>query len=316
MNKTDYEFFHDIVVVIENEMNNKQLHLNIGKQLRCGKECENCSSCNKQTQKDEYIILAYLNSVQKAPTAIPRNVHYSKELQDKMASLPDDVKQTISYFKDRISAGMSIKHHLSTKIYDGSFNDTLLNSRNVYHIHLNTQEASNENEMHNNRADYLLLCIFHEQDAYFVDVIHHPPRGQSYQLVSHENLDIICENGWMNLIGYEEVKNAYAAFPNITDDSTLFKLSSHGNLGYTAPDGRLFYPIFSGVVATGHSKRNVQKMIDFCKQIRMLRNQSETCDYYAPTDSDDNLGHIKVLNGDIEYCYCIKKDLTIERNDR
>ena len=290
MIKNDFEFIHDIVVTIETVMKFNKIKYNISRELQCAQKCNDCTVCTKPHEKDERIMLAYLNSLRKSSPPHSREIYYSRELLSKRTSLPPDTVCSLLYFDNLFKNGNEIKYHLSTGIFDGCRQDVLLNSWNITHIHLNTRESLSKSSMKKNRADYLLFCIVQESKVFFIDVIPHPTSPSSF--MCFEFLQIIYNNDWMNEIGFAEVEGAKEIFPKITNEETLYLLLRRGNMMFEL-NNHVFCPIGVGVATSGHSLIDVSHMQEFCNAIRKIRSKSDSCQYIVPDDYYNNLGKIE-----------------------
>ena len=307
--KNDFEFFHDIVITIENVMKSNKIKYNISQELQCTQKCNECTRCTKPNDKDERIMLAYLNSLRKSSTPHSREIYYSEELSSKRTSLPSDTVCSLSYFESLFKNGDEIKYHLSRGIFDGCRQDILLNSWNITHIHLNTRESLSKSSMKKSRADYLLFCIVQESKVFFIDVIPHPKSPSGFLCFGF--LQIIYNNGWMKEIGFAEVEDAKDVSPKITDEETLYSFLQIGNLMFEL-NNHVFCPIGVGVATSGHSLMDVSRMNNFCNEIRKIRSKSDSCKYIIPDDYNNDLGKIEVKIGDKSYSLVISMDLTLK----
>lgn len=105
--------------------------------------------------------------------------------------------------------------------------------------------TNNGSTTKNNQSEYQLLCIVKDKVVYFLDVTKHPPKGQDY--FDFHILEMIEENGWMDEIGFLEVKDAIPGSmkPIIREAKDFFMLYAEGsfNVGVEM-GGKLYYPCF------------------------------------------------------------------------
>lgn len=302
------EIIRTIIGTIENRMKLNHITLNIGEELGCGLKCNQCSNCTKQSEKDERTILAYLDSQSKIPSAVPRTIHKSSSYTSSQSALPNDVKQILTDFESKISTGVSLKFNLSRQIFNASKKDVILNSWGITHIHLSSVEVTSKNGMKRNRANYLLLCIFDEKDAYLIDVIPHPTEASDFACIDY--LRIIYHEGWLSEIGYREDKNAVLCFPDVTNDIDLYNCISRANLLFSF-EGHVFC-CMNGVVCTGHKRLHVRRMYESFNYIRDLLNKCQSCEYISPDEMNNDLGMLKLVIDEQIVQIKITSDLNFE----
>ena len=311
--KSDYDFLHDIVLTIENKMDISKKKHNVEKEMSHLAYIDKISEKSKLQEKDDLTILAYLNLLKKDPPARPRKVHYSKEIIEDKKCFSDELADWFEHIENKLKNGDTITYHLSTGIFDGCRQDVILNTWGITHIHLSNVDVSSKTAMKNRGGStHLLLCIIKNDDAYLLKVIEHPEKAKDFACIDY--LRIIYNNGWMNLIGYEEI-DAIKIFPSIetivNDDNSLYDYISHCNTGFEF-DKHFFFPI-TGVVSTGHNLIDVIAKNNFCSTIRQIMKESVACEYITPKPEDNDLGIIVGrYNHGASYKFIINEDLSIE----
>ena len=224
------------------------------------KEWKTSFSCD---EKDEEVILEYLNTVEKLILPKPRTVLVSKELQKKIenknftekgqtvsAKKASEIVDDIEYFEDQFKRGRDVNNHLSKQIYNSKCKDILLNTWNIKHIHLNKAEAKSMESMKNNRADFLLFCIVEDSDVLFLDVRRHPnKRGFS----SYSLLQIAFNNDWMTHLGFEEVDDyiPYSMETSVYKGYKQDKIEMRGDRAEMSD-----FPLYLNTVAGGLDRRD------------------------------------------------------------
>lgn len=313
--KNDYEFFHDIVEAMERKMDAQLKTHNTEKEMSKNPSSDELPEQRKLQEKDDLTILAYLNSLKKDPPIRPRAVHFSKEIKKSEKLFSDDLREKYNHIVNQIKNGDQLTYHLSRTIFNGCFQDTILNAWGITHIHLSSIDVSSIDELYRNRSDYLLLCIIKENDAFLIDVIKHPEPGKFSDVACLDYLEIIYNNSWMEQIGYVKLYAVDVPFTlnDILKDANnkVFDFIKCCNtaVGF---NGEYFLPIIAGVVSTGHSMMDVVLKNSFCSSIRDIRNNSSTCEYIAPDESVNNLGTIHGCRNDgTKYRYTISEYLTI-----
>lgn len=307
--KNDYEFFHDIVEAMERKMDAKLKKHNTEKEMSHNPSSDELPEQRKLQEKDALTILAYLNSLKKDPPIRPRTVHFSKEIKENEKLFSDDLREKYNHIVNQIKNGNQLTYHLSRTIFDGCFQDTLLNAWGITHIHLSSIDVSSKSGMKRNRSAYLLLCIINENDVYLIDVIKHPDKPEDFACLDY--LEIIYNNSWMNQIGYEKFnadKVSFTLNDILRDKIYDFIKCCNTAVGF---NNEYFFPL-AGVVSTGHSMMDVLLKNYFCSRIRNIRNNNSTCEYIASDESENNLGTINGCRNDgTKYRYTISEYLTI-----
>ena len=311
--KSDYDFFHDIVEAMERKMDAKLKKHNTEKEMSQNPSLDKLPEQHKLQEKDDLTILAYLNSLKKDPPIRPRTVHFSKEIKESEKHFSDDLREKYNHIINQIKNGDQLTYHLSRTIFDGCFQDTLLNTWGITHIHLSSIDVSSKSGMKRNRSGYLLLCIIKENDVFLIDVIKHPDKPEDFACLDY--LEIIYNNTWMNQIGYDKIDAVEVTFTlnDIFNDkeSKAFDFMKCCNtaVGF---NGEFFLPIDRGVVSTGHSMMDVLLKNSFCRSICNIRKNSSTCEYIASDESENNLGTINGCRNDgTTYHYTISDYLSI-----
>ena len=303
---------HDIISEIEFQLYTNKVKYNCGEELKCGKKCNKCLSCDKKDEKNRRIILAYLNYTRKTPIAFERKVVYSRELKEKIRKkvIPAEEIKTLRYFEGKFSKGESIYYNLSKGIFDGCRQDVLLNSWHIYHIHLNMHEVMSKSGMDRNRADYLLFCIITDSRVLFIDVIPHPASPSSFICLNF--LQIICDNNWNKEIGLERVNDAKNVTPKITDEEQLYEIMKKANLMFEL-NGKVFISM-NRIVTSGHSQSDVMRMDEFYKYINDVDNLCHESVFVPEHEDNFILGRIKYVISGILHTSTILKDLRIVNN--
>lgn len=303
---------NDIISEIEFQLHTNKVKYNCGEELKCGKKCNKCLSCDKKDEKNRRIILAYLNYTRKTPIAFERKVVYSRELKEKIRKkvIPAEEIKTLRYFEGKFRKGESIYYNLSKGIFDGCRQDVLLNSWHIYHIHLNMHEVMSKSGMDRNRADYLLFCIITDSQVLFIDVIPHPASPSDFVCLNF--LQIICDNNWNEEINLERVKGAKNVTPKITDEEKLYDIMRKANMMFEL-NGRVFAPIM-GIMTSGHSQLDVFRMDQFFMYIHDLNNLCQEPVFIPDHENNSILGRIEYYSLGIKNTSTVLKDLRIVNN--
>ena len=205
-------------------------------------------------------LLEYINFRTKMISKRRRTVKFSDELEHKMStgefksksnnelvdkSEVEVIERLIKYFKEMFENGEDINYHLSRQAFNSEIFDTLLNSWNIKHIHLNSKVSLSKSSMKKNRSEWLLFCIVDENVVYFLDVLHHP---ENEHFMSYHFLQIVHRNHWMNFIGFHKVEGVIPGSIElkVTKDEDIYelyrcRLNDHRlkTVGYIATESRV-----------------------------------------------------------------------------
>lgn len=176
---------------------------------------------------------------------VERQVHYSMELLRKIESkvISEEYIEILRKFEHAFSEGKNMNVFLSNNIKKPRQTDFLRYTWHIYHLHMSNKFVEDSKQMKNNRSDTQLLCIICEGDVYFVDVISHPPKADGYFDI--QIMKIIANNGWMEKIGFYEIKDFIPGSlePKITEASEILEYYKAGiNIGFDL-EGKTYAPL-------------------------------------------------------------------------
>lgn len=220
----------------------------------------------------EQIVLDYYNSYNKAISIKPRKIFLSKEIVNTTRSW-----KGLDFILRKFENGENLNYYQSRKVFESEYRDLLCNAWNIHHIHLSDKEVNSKEEMKNNRSEWLLFCIVTEDELYCLDVMRHPEKNQGF-LIYHL-LEILCNNGWMEHIGYFKEKNYVKNSLNyeVTDTTTISTMYKRYRLNLAFEiNGELYIPMFP----INFSKNN-----DSVKHILKFNNLKK-CIRYCVKETD------------------------------
>lgn len=178
-------------------------------------------------EKPEESIINFFSYLYRLIPVLERNVHYSQELKSKIDSneISSEHVEILKKFEVAFCEGKDMNGFLSNKTKKSDYTDFLLFTWHIYHLHMSSKFVDRK-QMKNNRSDTQLLCIINESDVYFIDVISHPQKPEEYFNMKY--LKILVNNGWMEKIGYFEIKDMIPGSlkPKIEDCKDIFQLYS------------------------------------------------------------------------------------------
>ena len=204
---------------------------------------------------------------------VPRQVHFSDRIHPSLGELSrqgrDDPSAENAWgavfrLRQLLVAGANVNGFLSTRIRRATVRDGLLWHYGMHHFHL-----ASEMDAHGfvKRSDHLLFAIVAPEDAYFVDVRPHPPKG-SIEWSSQELLHIVHSN-WPHLIEANVLRGIHGTQ---LADGEIHELRRK-NANYAIEiDGKAIAPLGGGMAGDGSS---VLCTIFASKLLRDLRYHEE-----------------------------------------
>lgn len=131
-----------------------------------------------------HLLIIYFNWLNRLVAPTPRKVHHSRELDETVPSLDDDLRRALDKIVADIQGGRNLRPYLSRGIQDVYVEksrrppklkarqdlDLLLNAWGVHHLHLSTVPGSDSFVA---RAKCLVFVAFTKTDAFLIDVMPH-----------------------------------------------------------------------------------------------------------------------------------------------
>lgn len=218
-------------------------------------------------------IISLLNWQEKIVKTIPRKVYISKHLLKKMdENMEKSIINKIYLFKDKFEKGEDINSNLSKGVFDSSSWDYILNIWNIKHLHLSESVEFNKKQMTNNRSDYLLFFVLNNNNVYFIDVKKHP-KGAGF--TSFHFLEILEENNWLNIIGFDENKECLGLTPVIEKNEDIYMLTKQCiNISSYKINGKYFTKAM-GITSAGNKTDHTFELIRIRKKIDILLDRNE-----------------------------------------
>jgi len=200
------------------------------------------------------------------PLALP--VKESPEVLSKISSLEPNYQNAYDEIKLKLEKGNDINPFLSKQALKPKFQDYLLLDWNIHHLHLNNL---NSGGYFNDRSDYLLMVLFKDGVAHFVDIEHH---NDNEVFVKREYLKIIKDN-WPGIIGAYELIGALDVSFNPTNDE-IKKLRKNQINTCLKIDDKVYAPIGGGITTSGTSVNHINKAIKWKKYIDSVETKYQS----------------------------------------
>ena len=190
----------------------------------------------------------------------PRRVHFSDELHDSLGKLTRETDaekrekaleawRTVFFIRRLLVEGQNVTRFLSEEVAKNlTFSDGLLWDFGMHHFHLSRKLDASESGFVE-RADYLLLAIVTQEDAFFVDVrLHRDPEHLGW--VRQDLLRIVHSN-WPELIESKVLRGVVGG--SVLTDREIKALRKK-NLNHVAQLGNnAIAPIGGGMTTAGSS---------------------------------------------------------------
>lgn len=185
--------------------------------------------------------------------------------------VPEGTEKAYESIKRKLALGLTIKPHLSLSTTKYIYNDLLLNSWNIHHLHLSEEPLKNG---FFKRTGPVLFCMFFENAVLFIDIM---PHGRGYSDVwVNENLIKKIHKYLPEAIRHFRAKGITGH--NLDSKQRLALRNNHCNYAMQMEDGTVYQ--LMGTMSNGDSFHDIcrlmhiQRMIDYYSQVIQL-NQTE-----------------------------------------
>jgi hypothetical protein len=166
--------------------------------------------------------------------------------------------------RQKVEAGTDLRPHLSRRLTDLDFNDSLLNDWNIYHIHLG---VTLDPDGFVKRTGPVLLAKFEDKEAYFLNV---EPHGQ---WASQRLLEIV-QNNWPKIA--EPFKLSKVVGPEfIPTDIEVALLRRNRITPLVTIAGSTMAPMGGGITMAGGSADVVRACTKLAGRLRRMESEVE-----------------------------------------
>lgn len=139
--------------------------------------------------------LLHDNSMRKVPEK-RYTVHMSRELKDKLESTPS--RNEVLEIVDRLKNGQSVNPFLSKRVAKAKSPDLLLRHWEINHLHPVPYGPLDKDGFTKARSNELLFFRVKEDVAYLIDVLPHPPKGNTVEWANSDLVKVV-DNNWPEL---------------------------------------------------------------------------------------------------------------------
>ena len=243
------DFFTDIA-----EQCNKRLEK---EQYKVKKKHEGPSSLDK----NESIILSYLNIYHRRIPKHPRKVHKAEY------ETPSCLIEGEKKFLDEVRTGGDLGPYQSMQLNTIGYEDGMLNEFGIQHFHLGTKKLR-KNPYFMTRQGHLLFALVRSDDFYCIGYYKHGDWSKSALL------DIINLN-WPDTISHYRIKGATELTLDLTDEERR-KLSENGvNAPIQLSDGAIYIQLGLGVTTAKTSALNTMRLNEIFHECSNLERNSK-----------------------------------------
>lgn len=214
---------------------------------------------------DQEIMVLNFNIKSKMVQQFAVMVKESPEVTSKISALESRHKDSFNEIKLKLENGEDVNPFLSKQAIRPKFQDFLLLDWNIHHFHLNNL---NSGGYFNDRSDYLLMVLFKNGFAHFIDIEHH---NDNEVFVKREYLKIIKDN-WPEIITSYELKGALDVSFNPTNDE-IKKLRKNQINTCLKIDDKVYAPIGGGITTAGTGVNHITKAIKWKKYIESVEEK-------------------------------------------
>ncbi|MDR3585000.1 MAG: hypothetical protein P4L59_06700 [Desulfosporosinus sp.] len=199
----------------------------------------------------------YFNLQKRLITRQERQVFIAKEF-----SCPPEYLKGLEILQDKIQKGEDLRAHLSARIANLDYDDSLLNDWGIHHLHLGTEL---DKRGFVKRTGPVLFARFDDLNAFFINVMAHGTWS------NQEMLRILYRN-WPDSIKKYRLNGISGSENNRTDSEIA--LLRKGNVLTTieVEPGVVLYPIGGGYMSSGISFEVIMVSDDYIRRISYLED--------------------------------------------
>ena len=178
--------------------------------------------------------------------------------------VPKGTEKAYDSIRRKLTLGLSIKPHLSLSTSKYTYNDLLLNSWNIHHLHL-SEEPYKKGFF--KRTGPVLFCMFFENAVVFIDIM---PHGIGYSDV-WVNEELIKRLHKYLPESLDQYKMKGITGHNLDSKQRLALQKKHCNYSMRMEDGIVYQ--LMGIMSNGdsfhdiHRLMHVQRMVDYFSQV-------------------------------------------------
>lgn len=200
------------------------------------------------------ILIDFLNLKMKLIKPVQRQVYKSDRFGK--LQIPYETLLALISIDKKIRNGEDITFHMSKQVLNPSYNDLLLNTWVIQHIHISRTKKNKSNKFYD-RSDFLLFAIFSENAAYFLDIQNH----KAVNVFSKQNYLKIIDENWPELLDdYDINKNGDKTRAFDYTDQEIREITKKGySIGLINIGDRTISCPGIGITTSGHNIQIVRQ---------------------------------------------------------
>jgi hypothetical protein len=185
----------------------------------------------------------------------PRKLLFSNEFY-----CPPEIQENINKLLKKIEQGESLTSHLTTRVLDEKFNNSLLNDWGIKHLHHNSEKK--KNSPFTIRDKFVLFGVFTTDAALLIQLWDHKNWGDT------KILDIVHRN-WPELINNSVIKGAIGLSTEVNAKERE-DVRKRSNILTQMPDGTIYYPPGFGSNTSGSSLGEIKWKQEIYNKFRIV----------------------------------------------
>jgi hypothetical protein len=205
----------------------------------------------------------FFNVVKRGILKRPREVLVSKEFRCDYEG--EDFSSQINELKHKAESGEDLTPHLSRRVFNAKFNDSLLNNFGIHHFHLGTGCDPNNPKLIKGTKQLVFARVTQDK-FYMIQLLDH---NAWYDL---QLLQIIYDN-WPAMLEPFRVKGI--APSRFTEEQMREMMKENINFLITLQDGSTFSPPGGGSTTSGTAQNVTMSNDDIISKIRALEDSTK-----------------------------------------
>lgn len=210
----------------------------------------------------------------------PRTVLVSNELKEKLPTLPQRIICACNKMEKWVREGVNVNSFQSGSLYgSGGDRDYQNCLYGAVHLHLSAQEEDEfpvvKKNRFSKRSNYVLIALFTDDIAYFIDVVEHP-KLEDPAWTSKEILQIMVNN-WPKLVEPYFIPGAKLTLDDGTevelDDAALAMATRNGITTAISVKNGIAFPPNGGVTSDGTSSKAVSDADQICNEAQAVQKE-------------------------------------------
>lgn len=213
---------------------------------------------NLTTLPNRELLILFINYCERLIPTKARHV-----VKSKCFTCPIELNSGLAEIERKIEYGIDLKPHLSTRIKDLQYFDSMLNDWRIYHLHLGVNPYPRDHSFVD-RTGPVLFARFDEKNAYLIDVMpdHQQWANRDCVQIIHDNWPETISMFNLSRMGVMDIESN----PSSNDIKVLRK--AHINTALKLNDGTIYTSIGLGSTSHGNSITSTRAVINVYAKIK------------------------------------------------